>query len=139
MGLLAGCSLFELNISSPAEVETANLRISADQIRWSFDGYCGVGVRVENISTTPVRFDEDDVAVFDGSSSTEWNTPFNDGSDAKEVSGYTIGEFPSILEPGAIATDASVVYCKESNAYTLTVTSLAGDYASFDFTSAPGG
>ncbi|UOE42722.1 hypothetical protein [Agromyces larvae] len=138
MGLLTGCSLLELK-TPPAEVETANLRISADQIRWSLDGYCGVGVRVENISTRPVDFDEDDIAVFDGSSWTEWDLPFNDGSDAKEVSGYTIGEFPSVVEPGASTTDAFVVYCKEDNTYTVTVTSLDGDSASFSFTSAPGG
>ena len=139
VGLLSGCSLFERRASGPAEVETANLRISADQIRYSFDGYCGVGVKVENVSATPVEFDEDDVAVFGGSSSTEWRTPFNDGSNAREVRGYAIGEFPSIIEPGASTTDAFVVYCKESETYTVTVSSLDGDSASFDFTSAPGG
>lgn len=139
MGLLAGCSLFELRTSSPDEVETASLRISADQVRYSFDGYCGVGVKVENVSTTPIEFDESDLAVFGGSSSTEWHTPFKDGSNAKEAMGYAIGEFPSIIEPGASATDAFVVYCKESSTYTVTVASLDGDGASFDFTSAPGG
>ncbi len=73
MGLLAGCSLFELKLSSPTEVETANLRISADQIRYSFDGYCGVGVKIENTSDRTVHFAEDDVEIFDGASFTEWD------------------------------------------------------------------
>ncbi|TFC44729.1 MULTISPECIES: hypothetical protein [Cryobacterium] len=140
-GLLAGCSLLELRTSSPDEVETANLRISADQISYSFDGYCGVGVKIENLSPTPIKFNESDLAVFDGSSSTEWDLPFGGraGSVTTEHRGYAIGEFPSIIEPGATATDAFVVYCKEGNTYTVTVTSLDGDSASFDFTSAPGG
>ena len=142
VGLLAGCSLFELRTSSPDEVETANLRISADQIRYSFDGYCGVGVKIENVSRTPIKFNESDLEVFGGSSSTEWNLPFGGpaaGSVTTEHRGYAIGEFRSIIEPGASATDAFVVYCKESSTYTVTVTSLDGDSASFDFTSAPGG
>lgn len=141
VGLLAGCSLFELRTSSPDEVETANLRISADQIRYSFDGYCGVGVKVENVSPTPIEFNESDLAVFGGSSSTEWDVPFGGraGSVTTEHRGYAIGEFPSIIEPGASATDAFVVYCKEGSTYTVTVASLDGDSASFDFTSAPGG
>jgi hypothetical protein len=141
VGLLAGCSLFELRTSSPDEVETANLRISADQIRYSFDGYCGVGVKIENLSPTTIEFNESDLEVFGGSSSTEWDLPFGSpvGSAATEHRGYAIGEFRSIIEPGASATDAFVVYCKEGNTYTVTVTSLDGDSASFDFTSAPGG
>ena len=141
VGLLAGCSLFELRTSVPDEVETANLRISADQISYSFDGYCGVGVTIENLSPTPIEFDESDVAVFDGSSSTEWDLPFGGpaGTVTTEHRGYAIGEFRSIIEPGASATDAFVVYCKEGNTYTVTITSLDGDSASFDFTSAPGG
>ncbi|MCD2441815.1 hypothetical protein LQ757_05930 [Agromyces sp. SYSU K20354] len=133
VGLLAGCSLFELKLSSPPEVETANLQISAEKLK-SFDGYCGIGVKVENVSTTPIEFADSDLAVFGGSSSTEWHTPFNDGSNAKEFTGYAIGEFPSIIEPGASATHAFVVYCKESRTYTVTVASLDGDSASFDFT-----
>jgi hypothetical protein len=141
VGLLAGCSLFELGTSSPDEVETANLRISADQIRYSVDGYCGIGVKIDNVSPTPIEFNESDLAVFGGSSSAEWDLPFGGraGSVTTEHRGYAIGEFPSIIEPGATVTDAFVVYCKESSTYAVTVASLDGDSASFDFTSAPGG
>lgn len=138
MGLLAGCSLFELT-TSPVEVETANLQISADQIRYSLDGYCGVGVKVENVSTTPIEFTDSDPAVFDGSSSTEWHIPFGGISHSTEYQGYALGDFPTTIEPGASATHAFVVYCKEGPTYTVTVASLDGDSASFDFTSAPGG
>lgn len=135
VGLLAGCSMFELRLLSYAEVkETEHLRIAAEEIRYSLDGYCGIGVQIENVSTTPIEFAPDDLSVFDGASSTEWGIPFGGGdAGATEHRGYAIGEFPKALGPGETATDAFVVYCKEGGGFTITVTSLHGDKATFDF------
>ena len=135
VGLLAGCSMFELNQSSDAEVETTeNLRISAEEITYS-DGYCGVGVQIENVSTTAIEFTPNDLSVFNGADSIEWDLPFGGpaGSVTTEHRGYAIGEFPTTLEPGSTATDAFVVYCKEDSEFTIKVASLAGDSATFDF------
>ncbi|MFB9309897.1 hypothetical protein ACFFRL_11935 [Agromyces hippuratus] len=135
LGLLAGCSMFELNLSSDAEVETTeNLRISAEEIRYS-DGYCGVGVQIENVSTTVIEFSPNDLSVFNGADSIEWDLPFGGpaGTVTTEYRGYAVGEFPTTLEPGATATDAFVVYCKEEREFTIKVASFAGDGATFEF------
>lgn len=136
VGLPAGCSVFELKLSSDAEVETTkNLRISAEEIRYSLDGYCGVGVQIENVSTTAIEFTPNDLSVFNGADSIEWDLPFGGPSDSvtTEHRGYSVGEFPTTLEPGATVTDAFVVYCKEERDFTIKVASLDGDIATFDF------
>lgn len=129
-GLLAGCSI------SDAEVKTTdNLRISAEEIRYSLDGYCGVGVQVENVSTTAIEFTPNDLSVFNGADSIDWDLPFGGPADSvtTEHRGYAVGEFPTTLEPGATATDAFVVYCKEERDFTIKVASLDGDSATFSF------
>ncbi|MFF2389143.1 hypothetical protein [Agromyces sp. NPDC058104] len=125
--------MFELRLLSYAEVRTTeHLRISAEEIR-HFDGYCGIGVRIENVSTTPVQFTPNDLSVFIGAHPIEWDLPFSSDSETTKYRGYVIGEFPEVLEPGETASDAFVVYCKEGGAFTIQVASLDGDSATFDF------
>ncbi|WP_344297350.1 hypothetical protein [Agromyces neolithicus] len=112
----------------------AGLKVRADEITVEWDGHCGVGVRVENTSDHPVKFVEADEEVFDGSSTTEWRLalPHHVPEDGA-VRGYDVGPFPTTLEPGAVATHAVVVYCKEDPSYTITVNSINAGSVSFDF------
>jgi hypothetical protein len=124
--LLAACS------TSPVEKQTAHgLRVTAQLLK-HFDGYCGVGVSVENVGSDMLRFPKDDIEVFQGSGWVDWSLPFKDVEPGADVRGYVVNaEFPSALEPGAVATDAFVVNC-DDNSFTLTVISNSGSLV-FDF------
>lgn len=126
--LLAACS------AAPIEKESAGgMRVTAELLE-QFDGYCGVGVRVDNAGTDTLRFPNNDIEVFQGSGWVEWNLPFQDIEPGADVRGYAVdAEFPSALEPGTVATDAFVVNC-DDNSFTLTVISNSGS-AAFDFLS----
>jgi len=124
--LMTGCTV------APFEEESsAGLKVTAEQIT-RFDGYCGVGVKIENGSDRSVEFVEDDVEVFEGSSSIEWNLPFGSVKPEESVRGYVIDEFPTTIVPGAVATHAFVVNCDDIP-YTLTVNSINAGSVSFDF------
>lgn len=124
--LLTGCTV------GPFEEESsAGLKVTAEQMT-HFDGYCGVGVKIENGSDRTVKFVEDDVKVFDGSSSLEWSLPFPDVKTGESVRGYVVDEFPTSIAPGAEATHAFVVNC-DGNPYTIAVNSINAGTVSFDF------
>jgi hypothetical protein len=124
--LMTGCTV------GPFEEESsAGLKVTAEQIT-HFDGYCGVGVKIENGSDRTVEFVEDDVEVFEGSSSIEWNLPFTDIKTGESVRGYVVDEFPTTIVPRDVATHAFVVNC-DGNPYTLTVNSINAGSVSFDF------
>jgi len=126
---LTGC------LSGPFDEETSGgLKVTAEEIAYSLDGYCGVGVKIENTSDRTAEFVKDDREVFDGAGSLRWNLPFPDVEPGEDVRGYDAGpEFPTTLDPGEALTHAFVVYCKESRRYTITVNSINAGSASFDF------
>jgi len=127
---LAGCTS-----TQKQEATTENLRISAEQIE-HFDGYCGVGVRVENVGAETVTFASADAEVFEGSNSTDWNLPFTDVEPGGEAHGYVVGDFGTSLEPGEVVKHAVMVSCDDTD-YTLTVNSARGDTAVFKFEKSP--
>lgn len=87
---------------------------------------------MENAGTDTLRFPNNDIEVLQGSGWVEWNLPFRDIEPGADVRGYVVdAEFPSALEPDAVATDAFVVNC-DDNPFTLTVISDSGPVA-FDF------
>jgi len=124
--LMTGCTV------GPFEEESsAGLKVTAEQITY-FDGYCGVGVKIENGSDRTVEFVEDDLEVFEGSSSIEWNLPFTDVKPGESVRGYVVDEFSTMIVQGAVATHAFVVNC-DDNPYTITVNSVNAGSVSFNF------
>ncbi|TFC91941.1 hypothetical protein [Cryobacterium sp. TMT3-29-2] len=124
--LMTGCTV------GPFEEESSGgLKFTAEQMT-HFDGYCGVGVKIENGSNRTAKFVEDDIEVFDGSSSLEWNLPFPDVKTGDSVRGYVVDEFPTTIDPGAVATHAFVMNC-DGNPYTLTVNSINAGSVSFNF------
>lgn len=123
--LMTGCTV------GPFEEESSGgLKVTAEQMS-IFDGECGVGVRIENTSDRPARFVEEDVEVFDGSSTHDWSLPFPKAT-GDSVRGYVMNEFPTTIAPGAVATHAFVVNC-DDNPYTITVNSINAGSVSFDF------
>lgn len=131
VGLVGVLGLVGCTPDVRVEDSGAGIRVSARSIADS-DGYCGIGVKVENLGAGPARFETDDAQVFGGSAWTEWNLPFEDVEDGGEYHGYVVGDFPTSLEPGEAATDAFVVNC-DDEPFVLTVNSVDRGSVRFAF------
>jgi hypothetical protein len=125
MLVLSSCATGE-----PATQETPEGMRATIQILDRFDGYLSVGLRIENLASAPLRFEDDDYDVIGGSGGPVWSTVFGPAPDTGEVKGYDVTQLPGSIAVGAAA---STVFLVDENfdRAVITVTSLNGGAVTF--------